>query len=73
MTTRSIKKPSMETVKSLRICLGCGEEFNSEGPHNRICKLCKGVDDRGFRGRFGKNKVPRGTFQDSQIRKVVVK
>jgi hypothetical protein len=25
----------------LRRCLLCGENFPSDGPHNRICKRCK--------------------------------
>ena len=28
-----------ETTK--RACLGCGDEFNSEGIHHRICLKCK--------------------------------
>ncbi len=23
------------------ICLRCGEKFNSEGSHNRLCDLCR--------------------------------
>lgn len=30
-----------ETLVTERRCLRCDEDFLSEGPHNRICKVCK--------------------------------
>ncbi|MDP6352479.1 MAG: hypothetical protein QF926_00595 [Alphaproteobacteria bacterium] len=38
--SNQFKKPAAEQLKP-RKCLMCGEEFSSEGPHNRICRKCK--------------------------------
>ena len=35
-------KPDASAVRTRR-CLLCGESFLSEGPHNRICRRCKGT------------------------------
>lgn len=29
-----------------RPCLRCGEDFESEGPHNRLCDICRRLSDR---------------------------
>lgn len=28
----------------VRPCLRCGHSFPSEGPHNRLCNRCRGID-----------------------------
>ena len=44
MSESHMPEPEMETnkttIQNLR-CLMCGENFESDGPHNRICKKCK--------------------------------
>ncbi len=40
----STKKPTQEHQKrGIRCCLMCGNDFYSDGTHNRICKRCKGT------------------------------
>lgn len=34
------RKPRRAT--STRKCMCCGRAFNSEGPHNRLCGICRG-------------------------------
>ena len=35
-----------DSTTTLRWCLGrCGQQFLSEGPHNRICRRCKASDE----------------------------
>ncbi|MBL6957878.1 MAG: hypothetical protein ISR52_02785 [Rhodospirillales bacterium] len=38
-------KPKMQAAANSgsRKCLMCGETFDSEGSHNRVCKRCKGT------------------------------
>ncbi|MCH6587619.1 MAG: hypothetical protein IH805_04815 [Proteobacteria bacterium] len=43
MSNKSKTKTETSTDPArLRRCLLCGENFPSDGPHNRICKRCKG-------------------------------
>lgn len=30
-----------EAKTTARKCLGCGDEFRSEGPHHRMCNRCR--------------------------------
>ncbi|UEM08238.1 hypothetical protein JL101_036465 (plasmid) [Skermanella rosea] len=34
----------IEAARKTRKCLSCGHGFASEGPGNRICKPCKGLE-----------------------------
>lgn len=39
--TRHLKTPPFRRGGQSRKCLMCGEKFESEGAHNRICHRCK--------------------------------
>ncbi|RPE72516.1 hypothetical protein EDC62_0207 [Tibeticola sediminis] len=40
-----IKEPQKEKKKAERRCMCCGTRFASEGPHNRMCCMCRKKDD----------------------------
>jgi hypothetical protein len=41
---RSYTKPARRTKKmKRRNCLRCDREFLSEGPHHRLCRMCRQV------------------------------
>ena len=33
-------------MEAMRQCLKCPKEFLSAGPHNRICPVCKEINDK---------------------------
>lgn len=55
-----IKKPRVSQRKQgaasenskIRLCLMCGDGFNSAGPHNRICNSCKSSSEYASAGRL---------------------
>ncbi len=38
---RERKRVEFEASTTARKCLGCGDEFRSEGSHNRLCNRCR--------------------------------
>lgn len=36
-----VAKPRKQRQTVERKCLGCGNTFDSEGPHNRLCNRCR--------------------------------
>jgi tRNA(Ile2) C34 agmatinyltransferase TiaS len=44
---RPVKVEPLHPPK-VRSCLRCGTRFRSEGPHNRMCKPCRGRDASPF-------------------------
>jgi len=38
---RERKRAEYEASTTARKCLGCGDEFRSEGSHNRLCNRCR--------------------------------
>lgn len=38
---KELLRVAYEAKTTARKCLGCGDEFRSEGPHHRMCNRCR--------------------------------